>query len=311
MFTHLHVHTEYSLLDGMCRIPQLIARAKELGMDSLAITDHGALHGVIDFYLQAKEAKIKPIIGCEFYVAANSRHSRTAADKDPYHLVLLARDKAGYKNLLKLSTKAHLEGFYYKPRIDKELLTEHHQGLVALTACLGGEIPRLVLEGRMQDAEKSAKWHKELFGDYYLEIQKHPIPEIEQVNKGLLALSAKLNIPLVATNDVHYVEKQDARWQDLMLCIQTNTTVNDEKRLKMAGDFFYLKSPQEMAAEFADMPQALENTERIAQLCNLELEFGRLHLPEVAIDPGKTADEYLAELCRQGLAQRYGDNPGA
>ena len=309
MFTHLHVHTEYSLLDGMCRIKELIARTKELGMDSLAITDHGALHGIIEFYQQAKEARIKPIIGCEFYVAANSRLSRTPADKDPYHLVLLARDKAGYKNLLKLSTKAHLEGFYYKPRIDKELLTEHHQGLVALTACLGGELPRLILEGRMQDAEQSARWHKELFGDYYLEVQKHPIPELEQVNKGLLALSAKLNIPLVATNDVHYIERQDARWQDIMLCIQTNTTVNDEKRLKMAGDFFYLKSPQEMATEFSDMPQALENTERIAQLCNLELEFGRLHLPEVEIDPGKTPDEYLADRCRQGLAQRYGNNP--
>jgi len=310
MFTHLHVHTEYSLLDGMCRIPNLIARTKELGMDSLAITDHGALHGIIDFYLQAKEAGIKPIIGCEFYVATNSRQSRTAADKDPYHLVLLAKDKTGYKNLLKLSTKAHLEGFYYRPRIDREILTEHHQGLVALSACLGGEVPRLVLEGRLQEAEQSAMWHKELFGDYYLEVQKHPIPELEQVNKGLLALSAKLNIPLVATNDVHYIEKQDARWQDLMLCIQTNTTVNDEKRLKMAGDFFYLKSPQEMAAEFSDMPQALENTERIARVCNLEMEFGRLHLPEVAIDPGKTADEYLADRCWQGLAQRYGQSPG-
>ncbi|MBN2100130.1 MAG: DNA polymerase III subunit alpha [Dehalococcoidia bacterium] len=309
MFTHLHVHTEYSLLDGMCRIPHLVSRAKELGMNSLAITDHGALHGIIDFYLQARDAGIKPIIGCEFYLAANGRQSRTAADKEPYHLVLLAKDRAGYKNLLKLSTKANLEGFYYRPRIDKELLLEHHEGLVALTACLRGEIPRLILEGRHKEAEQTAKWYKELFADFYLEVQKHPIPEIEQVNKGLLSLSAQLSIPLVATNDVHYVEKQDARWQDLMLCIQTNTTVNDEKRLKMAGDFFYLKSPQEMAAEFADMPQALENTERIAELCHLELEFGRLHLPEVAVDPGKTPDEYLAEHCREGLAQRYGKNP--
>ncbi len=311
MFTHLHVHTEYSLLDGMCRIPQLLARTRELGMDSLAITDHGSLYGIINFYLQAKEANIKPIIGCEFYVAGNSRLSRTAADKDPYHLVLLAKDKAGYKNLLKLSTKAHLEGFYYKPRIDKELLSQHHDGLVALSACLGGEIPRLILEGRTQEAEQSARWHKELFGDYYLEIQRHPLPELEQVNKGLIDLSARLNIPLVATNDVHYIEKQDARWQDLMLCIQTNTTVNDEKRLKMAGDFFYLKSPQEMAAEYADMPQALENTERIARLCNLELEFGRLHLPEVSIDPGKTIDQHLADLCWKGLAQRYNGHPSA
>ncbi|MDM7999645.1 MAG: DNA polymerase III subunit alpha [Dehalococcoidia bacterium] len=310
MFTHLHVHTEYSLLDGMCRIPQLIERTKALGMDSLAITDHGALYGIIEFYLQARDAGIKPIIGCEFYMAANSRHSRTAADKEPYHLVLLAKDRTGYKNLLKLSTAAHLEGFYYKPRIDKELLREHHQGLVALTACLRGEIPRLILEGRLKEAEQSARWYKDLFGDFYLEVQKHPIPDIEQVNKGLLALSEKLNIPLVATNDVHYVERQDARWQDLMLCIQTNTTVNDEKRLKMAGDFFYLKSPEEMAAEFSDMPQALDNTQRIADMCRLELEFGRLHLPEVAIDPGKTADKYLAEHCWRGLEQRYGKTAG-
>ncbi len=311
MFTHLHVHTEFSLLDGMCRIPQLLARVRDLGMDSLAITDHGALHGVLEFYLQAREAGIKPIIGCEVYVAPNARQSRTAADKDPFHLVLLARDGVGYKNLLKLATKAHLEGFYYKPRVDRELLAEHHEGLVALSACLGGEIPRLILEGRLQDAEKSAGWHREVFGDghYYLEVQRHPLPELERVNQGLVDLSSRLNIPLVATNDVHYIERQDARWQDLMLCIQTNTTVKDEKRMKMPGDFFYLKTPEEMAAEFADLPEALRNTERIAGLCHLELEFGRLHLPEVEIAPGQTPDEYLAEQCRRGLEQRYGSSP--
>lgn len=309
MFTHLHVHTEYSLLDGMCRIPRLLARTRELGMDSLAITDHGALYGAIEFYVQAREAGVKPIIGCEFYVAPNGRRSRTTADKDPYHLVLLARDRAGYKNLLKLATTAHLEGFYYKPRIDREALAEHCQGLVAMSACLGGEVPHLVLEGRLQDAEASARWHREMFDDYYLEIQRHPLPDLERVNQGLIDLGSRLGIPLVATNDVHYVERQDARWQDLQLCIQTNATVTDEKRMKMPGDFFYLKSPGEMAALYADLPEALENTERIAGLCNLDLEFGRLHLPEVEIAPGMTADEYLAQQCRRGLEQRYGASP--
>ena len=219
-------------------------------MDSLAITDHGSLHGAISFYLQAKEAGIKPIIGCEFYVAATNRHNRTAADKEPYHLVLLARDRVGYRNLLKLSTKAHLEGFYYKPRVDRELLTQHHEGLVALSGCLRGEVSRFILEGRSQEAKESALWYKKLFGDYYLEIQRHPIPEIEQINQGLLSIAAELDIPVVATNDVHYIDRQDARWQDLLLCIQTNASVHDERRLKMAGDTFYLRSPQEMQELF-------------------------------------------------------------
>ncbi len=305
MFTHLHVHTEYSLLDGLCRIPHLVSRAKEFGMDSLAITDHGAMHGVIDFYLQAKEAGIKPIIGCEFYVAVSSRQQRISAEKDPYHLILLAKDKEGYQNLITLSTKAHLEGFYYKPRVDRELLAQHHEGLIALSGCAHGEIPRLILEGRYQEARESALWYKQVFGDYYLEIQRHPIPELEQINQGLLSLGSELDIPVVATSDVHYVDKQDASWHDLLLCIQTNTSIHDERRMKMAGDFFYLKSPQEMAELFSDIPQALENTQHIAQACHLELEFGRLHLPEVDLPQGKTADEHLAELCWQGLAQRY------
>ena len=305
MFTHLHVHTEYSLLDGLCRIPQLVLRAKELGMDSLAITDHGSLSGIVDFYLQAREAGIKPIIGCEFYVAASSRRSRTVADKEPCHLVLLAKDAAGYKNLLKLATKAQMEGFYYKPRVDRELLKEHHHGLVALSGCLSGEISRLIAQGRHGEAKESALWYKNLFRDYYLEIQRHPIPEIEQVNQGLLSIGAELDVPVVATNDVHYIDRQDARWQDLLLCIQTNTTVHDERRLKMTGDSFYLRSPEEMAELFSDIPQALENSEIIAHSCNVDLEFGRLHLPEVDLPAGETGDDYLAELCWQGLSQRY------
>ena len=305
MFTHLHVHTEYSLLDGLCRIPQVIARAKELGMTSLAITDHGSMHGIIDFYTAAKEAGVKPIIGCETYVAETNRQGRSASDKNLYHLTLLAKNHQGYKNLIKLITKAHLEGFYYKPRVDKELLAEHHEGLIALSACAHGELPRLILAGRLEEATTQAIWYKETFNDYYLEIQRHPIPELEKINEVLLSLSSKLNIPIVATNDVHYVNKEDAPIQELLLCIQTNTSIYDEKRLKMAGDFFYLKSPEEMAELFSDLPQALENTHRIADMCQLKLEFGRLNLPQVNLPQGKTSDEYLAEMCWQGLKQRY------
>jgi len=305
MFTHLHVHSEYSLLDGLCRISQLIAKAKEFGMNSLAITDHGSMHGVIDFYVAAKEAGIKPIIGCEVYVAETNRQSRSASDKNPYHLTLLAKNQQGYHNLIQLTTKAHLEGFYYKPRIDKELLVKHRDGLIVLSGCAHGELPRLILEMRLEEAATQALRYKETFSDYYLEIQRHPIPELEQVNHGLLSLSSKLDIPIVATSDVHYINKEDAPIQELLLCIQTNTSIYDEKRLKMAGDFFYLKSPEEMANLFADLPQALDNTQKIADMCKLELEFGRLHLPQVDLPEGKTADDYLAELCWQGLKQRF------
>jgi DNA polymerase-3 subunit alpha len=305
MFTHLHVHTEYSLLDGMCRIPQLVARAKELGMDTLAITDHGVMYGALQFYSAAREAGIKPIIGCEIYIAPGSRSSRGPGDKINYHLVILAKDRVGYHNLIQLTTKAHLEGFYYKPRVDKELLEEHHQGLVALSACLAGEVPALVLEGRLEEAKKAALWYKQTFGHFYLEIQRHPIPELEQVNKVLITLADELDIPLVATNDIHYINKGDARAHDLLLCIGTNTSIYDDKRMKMAGDFFYLKSPEEMAELYKDIPRALDNTESIAEMCQLELEFGRLHLPEIELPEGKTADQFLADLCYQGLPKFY------
>jgi len=305
MFAHLHVHTEYSLLDGMCRIPKLVSRARELGMDSLAITDHGAMCGVIEFYQAAREAGIKPIIGCEIYIAQGSRFSRNAGDKSNYHLVLLARNQIGYQNLIQLVTKAHLEGFYYRPRVDKELLEQYNQGLIALSACLAGEVSRLILSGRYEDAKQAALWYKKTFGDFYLEIMKHPIPELEAVNNHLIPMSRELDIPLVATNDTHYVNREDASAHDLLLCIGTNSSVHDEKRMKMAGDFFYLKSPQEMAELFRDIPQALENTERIAEMCNLDLEFGRLHLPEIELPEGKTADQFLADLCRESLHHYY------
>jgi len=305
MFTHLHVHTEYSLLDGMCRIPQLVSRAKGLGMDSLAITDHGVMYGAIQFYLAAREAGIKPIIGCEAYIAPNSRSSRDAGDRNNYHLVLLAKDQTGYRNLIQLITRAHLEGFYYKPRIDKELLEQYHHGLIALSGCISGEVPRLTLEGRLQEAKQAALWYKQTFGDFYLEIMRHPIPELEQINQGLISMSSELDIPMVATNDVHYINQEDASAHDLLLCIGTNSSIHDEKRMKMAGDFFYLKSPQEMAELYRDIPQALENTGRIAEQCNLELEFGRLYLPDVELPEEKTADLFLADLCYQGLPQYY------
>ena len=305
MFTHLHVHTEYSLLDGMCRIPQLISRAKELGMDSLAITDHGSMYGVIEFYRTAREAGIKPIIGCEIYLAPGSRFGRDVADRNHYHLILLAKNYTGYQNLIHLVTMAHLEGFYYRPRVDKELLEQYHEGLIALSSCLVGELPRLILEGRLQDAKKSAQWYQQVFGDFYLEIQRQPIAELEQVNQALIAMSEELGIPLVATNDIHYVRREDAKAHDLLLCIGTNSTVNDEKRMKMASDTLYLRSPEEMAELYRDIPQALDNTEQIAGMCDLTLEFGRLHLPEIELPAGKTAYEYLADLCYENLPLYY------
>jgi len=305
MFTHLHIHTEYSLLDGMCRIPRLISRAKELGMDSLAITDHGVMYGAIQFYLAAREAGVKPIIGSEVYIAPDSRFNREPGNRKPYHLVLLVKNQTGYRNLIQLTTKAHLESFYYKPRLDKELLKQYHQGLIALSGCIAGEVPHLILEGRFDEAKEAALWYQQTFGDFYLEIQRHPIAELEPINKGLMAISSELNIPLVATNDVHYINQEDASAHDLLLCIGTNSSVNDEKRMKMAGDFFYLKSPQEMAELYRDIPEAVENTGRIADMCNLKLEFGRLHLPEIELPEEKTADQFLADLCNQGLPQNY------
>jgi DNA polymerase-3 subunit alpha len=305
MFTHLHVHTEYSLLDGMCRIPQLVSRARDLGMDSLAITDHGAMYGAIEFYQAAKEAGIKPIIGCEIYIALGSRFSRNAGDKNNYHLILLAKNQAGYQNLIQLITRAHLEGFYYKPRVDKELLEQYNQGLVALSACLAGEVPWLIRNGRYEEAKQAALWYQKTFDDYYLEIMRHPIPELEEVNKHLIQMGGELNIPLVATNDTHYINQEDASAQDLLLCIGTNSSIYDEKRLKMAGDFFFLRSPEEMAELFQDIPQAIENTGSIAEMCNLELEFGRLHLPQIELPEGKTADQFLAERCRENLHHYY------
>jgi len=304
-FVHLHVHTEYSLLDGMCRIPQLISRTLEHGMSAIAITDHGNMYGVIDFYTAAKAAGVKPIIGCEVYVAEAGRANRDPAFRNPYHLTLLARDSEGYHNLLQLVTKSYTEGFYYKPRVDRQLLEEHRAGLIALSGCASGELVRLLLEGRVEEAEKVAFWYRTVFPEFYVEIQRHPIPDLEKVNPQLIALARKLEIPLVATFDVHYVDREDAEAHDLLLCVQTNSTVHDKKRLKMAGDFFYLRHPDEIAQLFEDLPEALENTVRIADSCNLELDFSQLHLPAIPLPVDVTPEQYLGDLCWEGFRQRY------
>lgn len=306
-FVHLHVHTEYSLLDGMCRIPQLIARTVEHGMDSIALTDHGSMYGAVDFYTAARAAGVKPVIGCEVYVAEAGRFNRDPAYRNPYHLTLLARNDQGYHNLLQLVTKSHTEGFYYRPRVDRQLLEEHRDGLIALSGCASGELVRLVLDGRIEEAEETASYYRTVFPDFHIEIQRHPIPDLECANPQLVSLAGKLGIPLVATFDVHYVDREDAEAHDLLLCVQTNAAVHDEKRLKMAGDYFYLRHPDEVAALFEDLPQALENTVRIAESCELELDFSQLHLPAIPLPGDVTPEEYLADLCWAGFRERYSE----
>ena len=307
MFTHLHVHTEYSMLDGISRIPNLVERTKELGMDSLAITDHGTFYGVVDFYSACKESGIKPIIGCEVYVAHKSRFDRSPSERSPNHLVLLARDNAGYRNLMQLVTKAHVDGFHYRPRIDKELLEQYGGGLAVLSACPSAEVPRLIADGNMAEAARAAGWYKELFGDgYFLEIQRHEhVPQLPEINEGLVSLSHDLDIPMVVTNDAHYVNQADSGLQDIYICIQTSTTTQDEKRLRMEDDSYFIKSPQDMARLFPDFPQALENTRMVADMCNVELDFGQTHLPRYSTPGGMDADQYLAQLCEEGFRRRY------
>ena len=306
MFTHLHVHTEYSLLDGLSRIPRLVARAKELGMKALAITDHGALYGVVEFYSQCRDAGVKPIIGCELYVAPGSRHGRTPQDKSPYHLTVLARNDRGYRNLIKLVSLANLEGFYYRPRVDRELLQQCHEGLICLSGCPSGEIPRLITQRRLEEAKEVARWYKELFGDFFLELQRHEnMEELPTINQALVDISKELGIPLVATNDCHYTVKEEAPFQDVLMCIQTGSTIHDEGRMRMPDESFYLKSPEEMAGLFSDLPEAVDNTSLVAGMCNVELDFEQLHLPEFDVPQGEDADDYLGQLCHEGLGRRY------
>ena len=308
MFTHLHVHTEYSLLDGVSRIPKLVAQARNLGMDALAITDHGSLYGVVEFYTQCLEAGIKPIIGCEVYLALGSRHDRGPSERSPFHLTVLARDNRGYGNLMRLITQAHLEGHYYRPRIDKELLEQYHDGLILLSGCPTAEIPRLITENRMQDAKEAALWYKGLLGEggFFLELQSHAhVPKLPTINDALVELGQELDIPLVVTNDCHYVHKEDSSLQDVLICIHTNTTIHDDKRLRMEDDSYYLKSPQEMEELFLDFPKAVKNTELIADMCNVELATGELHLPRYSVPDGSDPDQYLSHLCWEGYRRLY------
>jgi len=300
-FAHLHVHSEYSLLDGLSRITDLVQGADELGMDALAITDHGVMYAALSFYQRAVERGIKPIIGCEVYVARESMHSRRhQRGSKPYHLVLLAENETGYQNLLHLTTRSHLEGFYYKPRIDRELLSQHTAGLIALSACGSGEVPRLLNQDNPEAARRAAAWYRDLFGPerFYLELQEHNIPELASVNEGLIAISQDLDIPLVATNDVHYVREEDAQAQELLLCIQTNTTVNDPNRMRMQGAGYHLRSADEMAVLFREVPHALTNTLSIAERCNLKFKFDTFHLPPFEVPDGFSTESYLTHLCQ-------------
>ena len=312
-FVHLHCHSDYSLLDGASSIESLVARTRELGMDRLALTDHGNMFGAMRFLKACRGGEgvppVKPIIGCEVYLAPGSRHEKAGGEKSVRHrhLVLLARNAEGYRNLMALSSLGYTEGFYYKPRIDDELLERYHGGLVGLTACLGGEVPALLLEGRADEARARALRYRDLFGPdgFWLELQDHGIPEQKTVNRGLVELSRATGIPLVATNDVHYTRREDARAQDILICIGTGKKVSEGRRMKFEFPEFYFKSPDEMARIFAEVPEAVANTVRVADLCDLEVPQPGPEFPVYEVPPGRTPEQYLAELARRGLEERF------
>ena len=307
-FVHLHTHTAYSLLDGEGTIPKLIERAKELGQTAMAITDHGNMYGVIDFYECAKQNGIKPIIGCEVYVAARSRFDKVHdLDSQSCHLILLAENDVGYHNLMKLVSAGFIEGFYYRPRIDMDILREHNEGIIALSACMSGVLSRQLLSGNYDEAKRRAQEFLDIFGRnrYFIEIQDHGIFEQKKLNRDLISIARELNIDIVATNDIHYTLKRDAEYQDVLMCIQMGKTVDDEDRMKMDCDQLYLKSEEEMTELFSYIPEALENTQKIADRCNVEIEFGKFHLPKFEIPNGLTAYEYLKQLVDRGMRERY------
>jgi len=311
-FVHLHVHTEYSLLDGVCRLDRLCSVAKERGQNAIAITDHGNLFGAVDFYKAAKKAGIKPIIGCEVYVATRSRFDKVyGVDSERHHLVLLCKNETGYQNLIKMVSSAWVDGFYTKPRIDRELLEKHHEGLIALSACLAGEIPKCISNGDYHRAKETALWYESVFGkgNYYLEMQNHGLTEQLHVNDVLVRISKETGIPLVATNDVHYIDREDANTQKILICIATNHTVDEENSLEFETDNFYLKTEDEMCSLFSSVPDAIENTQIIADKCNFDFEFGNTKLPNFNVPDGKSHYEYFKEKCYEGLKKRYGLNP--
>ena len=312
-FTHLHLHSHYSLLDGLPKIDEILNYVKELGMDSIALTDHGVLYGAVEFYKKAIEKGIKPIIGSEIYMAFEKMsQERPNIDDRRYHLILLVKNEEGYKNLVKILTAAHLEGFYYKPRIDEEFLEKHSQGLVCLSACLQGRIPKLILANKVDEAEKLALRYREIFGkeNFYLEIQNHPhIEDQEKVNKVLVSISKKLEIPLVATNDIHYLKPEDADAQDILMLINTGADPKDPERLTLKADDFSMKTPEQMIKDFKEFPEAIENTKKIAELCNFKLELGKTKLPKFEVPRGRKEEEFLKELCQHGLKKKFGSDP--
>ena len=313
-FVHLHVHTEYSLLDGSNKIKEYVARVKELGMNSAAITDHGVMYGVIDFYREARAQGIKPILGCEVYVAPGSRFDKEAAGGEDryYHLVLLAENNQGYQNLMKIVSTGFVEGFYYKPRVDKEVLRKYHEGIICTSACLAGEVQKYIQRGMYEEACRSAKEYEEIFGkgNFFLELQDHGLPEQKQVNQALLRMSRELEIELVATNDIHYTYAEDVKPHDILLCLQTGKRLSDEDRMRYEGGQYYVKSPEEMVRLFPYALQALENTQKIADRCNVEIEFGVTKLPKYDVPEGYTSWEYLNKMCWDGFAERYPDDDG-
>ena len=313
-FTHLHVHTEYSLLDGSNKIKEYVKRLKELGMTHGAITDHGVMFGCIDFYKEALKEGITPILGCEVYVAPNSRFDKElTGGEDRYnHLILLAENNSGYQNLMKIVSRGFTEGFYYKPRVDVEVLREYHEGLICLSACLAGEVQKFLARGFYDEAKKSALKHYAIFGEgnYFLELQDHGIPEQQTVNAGLVRLSEELNIPLVCTNDVHYTYEDDVESHDILLCIQTGKKVTDTDRMRYEGGQFYLKSEEEMRRLFSFAPEAIENTNKIAERCKVEIKFHETKIPHFDVPEGYDSKSYLLELCEKGFKEHYPNDDG-
>ena len=310
-FVHLHIHSEFSLLDGANRIKDLPVRAKELGMKAMAITDHGVMYGVIDFYKACKKEGIKPIIGCEVYVASRTRFDKEPQDKKYYHLILLAKNNEGYKNLTQLVSLGFTEGYYYKPRIDLEILEKYHEGIICLSGCLAGSVSQAILNGNIEEAENVAKWHKNVFGeDYYLEIQNNGVKEQVMVNQKIIQIARRLDIPIVATNDAHYLKREDAYNHEVLLCIQTGKRITDEDRMRFETDELYVKSPEEMSEYFKNFSDAIENTVKIAEKCNVEFEFGHTILPNYDVpEEYATHYDYFKKLCDDGIKKRYGENP--
>ena len=310
-FVHLHTHTEYSLLDGSNKIKEYVARVKELGMTAAAITDHGVMYGVIDFYKEAKKQGINPILGCEIYVAPGSRFDREPSHGDDryYHLVLLAENNQGYQNLMKIVSIGFVDGYYYKPRVDRETLEKYHEGIIALSACLAGEVPKYLSRGMYEEAKEIALWHESCFGkgNYFLELQDHGLAEQSMVNQQLVRLSRETGIGLVATNDIHYTYDSDAEAHDILLCIQTGKKLSDENRMRYEGGQYFVKSEEEMRGLFPYAPEAIENTAKIAERCHVEIEFGVTKLPHYEVPEGYDSWTYLNKLCFEGLERRYGD----